>query len=172
MDYSKRTHFWWQMKWRLEHLGTLGIMGGMAPLTIATPKVCSNRGIHTTPTPNSHLLRQRSVTYFHLFFFGSYTSMDDKVKGGENSPPAVLPPITYSRHSFTATAAAALGVFIAVTSVQWFASASYFSTLARTPSISLDPPTAYKCPPIAVSPTFALLKCISASLIHFSVTGL
>ena len=26
-DYSKRTHFRWKIKWRLEHLGALGIMG-------------------------------------------------------------------------------------------------------------------------------------------------
>ena len=26
-DYSKHTHFRWKIKWRLEHLGTLGIMG-------------------------------------------------------------------------------------------------------------------------------------------------
>ena len=30
-DYSKHTHFLWKIKWRLEHLGTLGIMGDMAP---------------------------------------------------------------------------------------------------------------------------------------------
>ena len=32
-DYSKHTHFRWKIKWRLEHLGTLGIMGEVAPLT-------------------------------------------------------------------------------------------------------------------------------------------
>ena len=26
-DYSKHTHFRWKIKWRLEHLGALGIMG-------------------------------------------------------------------------------------------------------------------------------------------------
>ena len=31
-DYSKHTHFRWKIKWRLEHLGALGIMGETAPL--------------------------------------------------------------------------------------------------------------------------------------------
>ena len=26
-DYSKHTHFRWKVKWRLEHLGALGVMG-------------------------------------------------------------------------------------------------------------------------------------------------
>ena len=30
-DYSKGTHFRWKIKWRLEHLGALGIMGETAP---------------------------------------------------------------------------------------------------------------------------------------------
>ena len=30
-DYSKHTHFQWKIKWRLEHLGALGIMGETAP---------------------------------------------------------------------------------------------------------------------------------------------
>ena len=29
-DYSKHTYFLWKVKWRLEHLGTLGIMGETA----------------------------------------------------------------------------------------------------------------------------------------------
>ena len=33
MDYSKHTHFRCKIKWRLEHLGALGIMGGTAILT-------------------------------------------------------------------------------------------------------------------------------------------
>ena len=32
MDYSKHAHFRWKTKWRLEHLGALGIMGETAPL--------------------------------------------------------------------------------------------------------------------------------------------
>ena len=32
-DYSKHTYFRWKVKWRLEHLGVLGIMGETAPLT-------------------------------------------------------------------------------------------------------------------------------------------
>ena len=32
-DYSKHTQFRWKIKWRLEHLGTLGIMGDTVPLT-------------------------------------------------------------------------------------------------------------------------------------------
>ena len=31
-DCSKHTYFRWKVKWRLEHLGVLGIMGEMAPL--------------------------------------------------------------------------------------------------------------------------------------------
>ena len=31
-DYSKHTYFRWKVKWRLEHLGTLGTMGETAPL--------------------------------------------------------------------------------------------------------------------------------------------
>ena len=30
-DYSKHTHFRWKIKWRLEHLGALGIMGEIFP---------------------------------------------------------------------------------------------------------------------------------------------
>ena len=33
-DYSKHTHFRWKIKWRLEQLGALGIMGETAPLTL------------------------------------------------------------------------------------------------------------------------------------------
>ena len=36
MDYSKHTHFRWKIKWRLEHLSVLGIMGEMAPLITST----------------------------------------------------------------------------------------------------------------------------------------
>ena len=32
-DYSKHTYFRWKVKWRLEHLGALGTMGEMTPLT-------------------------------------------------------------------------------------------------------------------------------------------
>ena len=32
-DYLKHSHFRWKIKWRLEHLGALGIMGETAPLT-------------------------------------------------------------------------------------------------------------------------------------------
>ena len=32
-DYSKHTYFRWKIKWRLEHLGALGIMDETAPLT-------------------------------------------------------------------------------------------------------------------------------------------
>ena len=31
MDYSKPMLFWWKIKWRLEHLGAIGIMGETAP---------------------------------------------------------------------------------------------------------------------------------------------
>ena len=31
-DYSKHTHFRWKIKWQLEHLGALGVMGEAAPL--------------------------------------------------------------------------------------------------------------------------------------------
>ena len=33
-DYSKHTYFRWEVKWRLEHLGALGIMGESAPLRL------------------------------------------------------------------------------------------------------------------------------------------
>ena len=33
-DYSKPTYFRWKIKWRLEHLGALGIMVEAAPLII------------------------------------------------------------------------------------------------------------------------------------------
>ena len=32
-DYSEHAHFQWKIKWRLKHLGALGIMGQTAPLT-------------------------------------------------------------------------------------------------------------------------------------------
>ena len=31
-DFSKHMHFCWKIKWRLEHLGALGIMGEMVSL--------------------------------------------------------------------------------------------------------------------------------------------
>ena len=31
-DYSKHMHFQWKIKWRMEHLGALEIMGEKAPL--------------------------------------------------------------------------------------------------------------------------------------------
>ena len=34
MDYSKHTRFRWKIKWRLEHLGALGIMDESAPLIL------------------------------------------------------------------------------------------------------------------------------------------
>ena len=34
-DYSKHTHFRWKIKWRLEHLGALGIMVDTAPFAAA-----------------------------------------------------------------------------------------------------------------------------------------
>ena len=34
-DYSKHTYFRWKVKWRLEHLGVLGTMGEIAPLSCA-----------------------------------------------------------------------------------------------------------------------------------------
>ena len=34
MDYSNHMHFRWKIKWRLDFLGALGIMGEMAPLII------------------------------------------------------------------------------------------------------------------------------------------
>ena len=33
-DYLKHMHFRWKIKWRLEHLGALGIMGEATPLNI------------------------------------------------------------------------------------------------------------------------------------------
>ena len=32
VDYSKHTDFRWKIKWRLEHLGVLGVMGETDPL--------------------------------------------------------------------------------------------------------------------------------------------
>ena len=31
-DYSKHTNFRWKIKWRLKHLGTLGVMGAILAL--------------------------------------------------------------------------------------------------------------------------------------------
>ena len=38
-DYSKHTHFRWKIKWRLELLGALGIMGEMRLLTVEISKM-------------------------------------------------------------------------------------------------------------------------------------
>ena len=35
-DYSKHTHFQWKIRWRLEHLGALGIMGEAALLRVVS----------------------------------------------------------------------------------------------------------------------------------------
>ena len=35
-DYSKHTHCRWKIKWQLEHLGALGIMGETAPFMYHT----------------------------------------------------------------------------------------------------------------------------------------
>ena len=48
-DYSKRTHFRWKIKWRLEHLGTLGIMGETAQI---------NKTYQTVTAQNSILVCQ------------------------------------------------------------------------------------------------------------------
>ena len=59
-DYSKYTHFRWKIKWWLEHLGALGIMG--APLTGAHLSLCRSgvwcerskrRPINARPCPLS-----------------------------------------------------------------------------------------------------------------------
>ena len=39
-DYSKHSHFQWKIKWPLEHLGTLGIMGETAPLRALGRDLC------------------------------------------------------------------------------------------------------------------------------------
>ena len=39
-DYSKHTHFRWKIKWRLEHLGALGIMGEKLAHEQAKPQNC------------------------------------------------------------------------------------------------------------------------------------
>ena len=47
-DYSKHTHFRWKRKWRPEHLGALGIMGGrphQATELITSPVVNKNKGV-------------------------------------------------------------------------------------------------------------------------------
>ena len=36
-DYSKHTHFPWKIKWSLEHLGSLRIMGHTSPLISSLP---------------------------------------------------------------------------------------------------------------------------------------
>ena len=33
-DYSKHTYFQWKVKWRLEHLGALGIMGEILTIEV------------------------------------------------------------------------------------------------------------------------------------------
>ena len=38
-DYSKHTYFRWKIKWRLEHLGALGIMDKTAPLRMQSSNV-------------------------------------------------------------------------------------------------------------------------------------
>ena len=45
-DYSKHMHFRWKIKWWLEHLGALGVMGEMAPLSKGEGAV----GIYTKNT--------------------------------------------------------------------------------------------------------------------------
>ena len=35
-DYSRLTYFRWKVKWQLEHLGALGIMGETTPLSYSS----------------------------------------------------------------------------------------------------------------------------------------
>ena len=49
IDYSKHSHFLWKIKWRLENLGTLGIMDEIAPLTYRWfPKFSNNNNNNVT----------------------------------------------------------------------------------------------------------------------------
>ena len=61
-DYSKHTHFRWKIKWRLEHLGTLGIMGETALRWAAVPV------IHVSSDTNL-LFQLSSPTYGHVDVF-------------------------------------------------------------------------------------------------------
>ena len=49
-DYSKHTDFRWKIKWRLELLGALGIMGEMAPYY---PTLCSHTSVCTSLSSHS-----------------------------------------------------------------------------------------------------------------------
>ena len=92
------------------------------------------------PMPKSHLLKHKSVTCLHFFFFGSYISTPVSVTGGEYSSLVVLPPNTYNNPLLAATDNPALGFSIGTTSAHWFLSRSKRSTLAKAPSGSLEPP--------------------------------
>ena len=58
-DYSKHTHFRWKIKWRLEHLGTLGIMGETVPSLLKTTFVAISEDF--LPSTGSYCL----IRYYH-----------------------------------------------------------------------------------------------------------
>ena len=60
-DYSK--HFQWKRKWRLEHLGTLGIMGETAP-NRAIPPMGKKCAIITTENSAKQLIFVRYEQYY------------------------------------------------------------------------------------------------------------
>ena len=81
-DYSKDAHFRWKLKWRLEHLGALGIMGETAPLTsyprsqglFPTPpvKVLGTRML-SSPLSIVIVLCSLRVSYVHYCFTPSFS---------------------------------------------------------------------------------------------------
>ena len=62
-DYLKHTHFRWKIKWRLEHLGELGIMGKRAPLNFPKEnklETQENLGIRKFSGKNKNILKLRT----------------------------------------------------------------------------------------------------------------
>ena len=72
MDYSKHImHFGWKIKWGLEHLGVLGIMGKITPLTQPPWFVCFHP-VWVILCPGVGMLSYSTYTWLHNEGFFSF----------------------------------------------------------------------------------------------------
>ena len=80
-DYSKRTHFpSWKIKWRLEHLSALGIMGDIVSLVRPfTLKMDISKAGRKFSAWTFRITFQENSADFQGFFLGRHVNSDDGV---------------------------------------------------------------------------------------------